>query len=117
MLEFIESGLVGRLAYSRNYKGQSSKCTQSAISLSLLNTMPNNPGAQSSSNLEAQDQHSDDPVRMGYTAHTVDGIDFTVPNAFKELPMELAWMIKPDVSEALKMAGPVCFLSSDPDSA
>jgi hypothetical protein len=54
---------------------------------------------------------------MGYTAHTVDGIDFAVPNAFKELPMELAWMIKPDVSEALKMAGPVCFLSSDPDSA
>jgi len=80
--------------------------------------MQNTPGSPSSKNPEAQDQHSEfDYVRTGYAIQSSDGIDIVVPNALQTLPMDLAVLLKPDISKALKMLGGVCFHCSNPDSA
>jgi hypothetical protein len=79
--------------------------------------MQNTP-AQSSKQPESQDQQPEDLIRTGYTVESVGENEFVVPNVMRQLPMELAWMFKPDVSKALKMSGGVCFhLHSDPKSA
>lgn len=69
--------------------------------------MQNTP-SQSSETRQAQDQHPEDHVRTGYTVESYDGLDFVVPNALETEPMDLARVLKPDISKALKMPGGVC---------
>lgn len=62
-----------------------------------------------SQNPEDEDQHSEDLVRTGYTVQSSDGIDYVVPNVLQTIPMDLARVLKPDISKALKMPGGICF--------
>jgi hypothetical protein len=77
--------------------------------------MQNIPGSQSSNNPEAQDQHSEfDHIWSGYAVQSLEGIDIVMLNAIQMLAMDLAVLLKPDISEVLKMLEGCVFITLIP---
>jgi hypothetical protein len=63
--------------------------------------------SQSLKEFQTQNQKPEDIIRQDYEVRVVGGQKLVIPNAFRGLELPLAYMHKPDYSEAVDMPGGV----------